>query len=115
LIPLLDQAAYNRFYWLIRHGPSYQVWTIASLPSGSVEQVSTRFLTAFRTRLFGFMRDERLARTLAGDDDLSPRLLEQGRQFLIRYTGKWLRFWICNPEDDVQPVKNSFDEKGAGP
>jgi len=113
LLPLLDERAYNRLYWLIRHGPRYQVWTIASLPAPNGDQIDPRFLTAFRTKLFGYMQDERLACRLAADDSLSPRLLEQGQQFLIRYHGQWQRFWVCAPEQDLQSVEANLDEKGV--
>jgi FtsK/SpoIIIE family len=115
LPPFLDEQAYNRLYWLIRHGPRYQVWTIASLPSPQIEQVDPRFLTAFRTRLFGYMSNERLAHHLASDAALTPRILEQGRQFLIPYTGEWMRFWICEPGQDGLSAEIDLDKEGAKP
>jgi len=102
LLPSLDEQTYARLYWLIRHGPRYQVWTLATLPAESftaTEQLDPRFLSAFRTRLFGYMRDERLAQRLAGDDSLDPRCLSKGDQFLVPYGGEWLRFWICKLEN----------------
>jgi hypothetical protein len=98
LLPFLDEGAFSGLYWLIRHGPRYQVWTIATLPASQIEQIEPRFLTAFRTRLFGYMRDERVARHLANDDHVATRDLEKGRQFFVPYNGDWLRFWICEPE-----------------
>ena len=95
LISFLDEQTYARLYWLIRHGPRYQVWTIASLPAEQAAQLDPRFLSAFRTRLFGYMHNERLAQWLAGDDGLATRDLEQGRQLYVPYGGEWLRFWIC--------------------
>ncbi len=95
LLPFLDEQTYDRLYWLIRHGPRYQVWTLATLSAGQVDQLDPRFLSAFRTRLFGYMRDERLAQRLAGDDRIATRDIEQGRQFYVPYGGEWLRFWIC--------------------
>jgi hypothetical protein len=71
------------------------IWTIAALPSALAQQVEPRYLTAFRTRLFGYMRDERLACRLANDDSIAARDLEKGRQFYVPYGGDWLRFWIC--------------------
>jgi hypothetical protein len=91
----LDEQTYARLYWLIRHGPRYQVWTLASLPAEQAGQLDARFLSAFRTRLFGYMHNERLAQRLAGDDGIATRDIEKGRQFYVPYGGEWLRFWIC--------------------
>ncbi len=102
LLTFLDEQAYAHLYWLIRHGPRYQVWTLATLPAGQAEQLDPRFLSAFRTRLFGYMHDERLAQRLAGDDSLATRDIERGRQFYVPYGGEWLRFWICK-EDGSNP------------
>ena len=95
LLSFLDEQTYSRLYWLIRHGPRYQVWTLATLPAGQAAHMDPRFLSAFRTRLFGYMHDERLAQRLAGDDGIATRDIERGRQFLVPYGGEWLRFWIC--------------------
>ena len=95
LLSFLDEQSFARLYWLIRHGPRYQVWTLASLPAEQADQLEPRFLSAFRTRLFGYMHNERLAQRLAGDDGIATRDIEKGRQFYVPYGGEWLRFWIC--------------------
>jgi AAA ATPase domain len=94
----LDQAAFERLYWLIRHGPRSRVWTIATLPMERARKIEPRFLSAFRTRLFGKTIDRKLVITLSDDDDLQPRGLEKG-QFYIPYGGEWLRLWVCAPEE----------------
>lgn len=96
LLSFLDEPTYSSLYWLIRHGPRYQVWTLATLSSRQVREVEARFLTAFRTRLFGHMQDERLAHHLSGGEKLSTRQLEKGKHCLIPYGDAWLRFWICS-------------------
>ena len=98
LLSFLDEQAFSRLYWLIRHGPRYQIWTLASLVTEQASQLDLRFLSAFRTRLFGYIRDERLAQQLAGDSVVATRDLEKGRQFYVPYGGEWLRFWICRVE-----------------
>jgi hypothetical protein len=95
LLAFLDEQTFDRLYWLIRHGPRYQVWTLATLSAEQADQLDPRFLSSFRTRLFGYMRNERLAQRLAGDDGLATRDIEKGRQFYVPYGGEWLRFWIC--------------------
>jgi hypothetical protein len=113
LLPFLEEQAFSSLYWLIRHGPRYRVWTLAALPSAQVNQIEPRYLTAFRTRLFGHMLDERLARTLANDDDLATRDLVRGSQFFIPYDGDWLRCWICKPAQD-QPLDLEGDPDAEG-
>jgi len=95
LLPFLDEPAFNNLYWLVRHGPRYKLWTLAALPAGQVSQVEPRYLSAFRTCLFGHMQDERLAKKLASSDALWTRRLHKGQQFLAPYGGAWLRFWLC--------------------
>ena len=98
----LDQQAFGRLYWLIRHGPRSRVWTIATLPMERAREIEPRFLSAFRTRLFGKTIDRKLAAVLSEDDDLQARGLEKG-QFYIPYGGEWLRLWACVPAD--KPMK----------
>jgi hypothetical protein len=93
----LDQQAFDRLYWLIRHGPRYRVWTIASLPMEKARTVETRFLSAFRTRLFGKTIDRKLTAHLSEDESLQTGELESG-QFFIPYGGEWLRLWACVTE-----------------
>ncbi len=100
LLTFLDEPTYSRLYWLIRHGPRYQVWTLAALSAEQAGELDPRFLSAFRTRLFGYMHDEALAQRLASDDGLATRALEIGRQFYVPYGGEWLRFWICKLDGD---------------
>jgi len=118
LLPFLSEDTFSSLYWLIRHGPRYMIWTIAALPSTQAQQVEPRYLTAFRTRLFGYMRDERLASQLANDDSVATRDLEKGRQFYVPYGGDWLRFWICTEaDDDAVDLSSDLDlelEEGVG-
>jgi hypothetical protein len=90
----LDQKAFDRLYWLIRHGPRSRVWTIATLPMERARAIEPRFLSAFRTRLFGRTMDRKLAATLSDDAALQVSTLEKG-QFYIPYGGEWLRLWAC--------------------
>lgn len=100
----LDEQAFNRLYWLIRHGPRSRVWTLATLPMERARTVEPRFLSAFRTRLFGKSTDRRLATLLSEDEALQTSELEKG-QFYIPYGGEWLRLWACVAEDKkVEPV-----------
>jgi hypothetical protein len=102
LLSFLDEQTYTRLYWLIRHGPRYQVWTLATLSAEQTNQLDPRFLSAFRTRLFGYMYNERLAQQLANDDSIATRDIEKGRQFYVPYSGEWLPCWICKV-DGINP------------
>ena len=112
LLPFLDEETYHRLYWLIRHGPRYQVWIFAALSSAQVAGIAPRYLTAFRTTLFGHMQDEYLAHRLANDDTFSTRDLEQGNQFLLPYGSDWLPFWIC--EQDWGEAPHLLGQYGKG-
>jgi hypothetical protein len=96
----LNQETFNRLYWLIRHGPRSRVWTIATLPMERGREIEPRFLSAFRTRLFGKTAERKLVITLSDDGDLQPGGLEKG-QFYIPYGGEWLRLWACAPADQA--------------
>lgn len=99
----LDQHAFDRLYWLIRHGPRSRVWTIATLPLERARTIEPRFLSAFRTRLFGKSSDRKLVTQLSEDEDLQTSGLEKG-QFFIPYGGEWLRLWACAAEEPkVEP------------
>jgi len=102
----LDQQAFSRLYWLIRHGPRSRVWTIATLSMERARTIEPRFLSAFRTRLFGRTTDRKLAALLSEDDKLRTGQLENG-QFNIPFGGEWLRLWAC-------PTEDHFSEASAG-
>jgi len=95
----LDQEAFSRLYWLIRHGPRSRVWTMATLPMERARAIEPRFLSAFRTRVFGRTADRKLAALLSEDNDLQTGGLVKG-QFYIPYGSEWLRLWACAPDDE---------------
>lgn len=95
----LDQNAFDRLYWLIRHGPRSRVWIIATLPMERARTIEGRFLSAFRTRLFGSTTDRKLLGLLSEDEELQTDDLKPG-QFLIPYGGEWLRLWTCRVDNE---------------
>jgi len=97
LLQFVDETTYHRLYGLIRHGPRYRVWTAATLVGRQNEQIAPRFLTAFRSQLFGYMMNERLAQRLAQTDAITPRHLQKGSQFFVPYDGAWLCLSLCQP------------------
>jgi hypothetical protein len=60
-LSFLDQVAYERLYWLVRHGPRYKIWTISTLAAAQMDFVDQRYLAAFRTWLVGHIHDTSLA------------------------------------------------------
>jgi hypothetical protein len=104
-VEFLSEQAYARLYWLIRHGPRHQVWTFASLPAERGQLVGDRFLSAFRTRLIGHIRDQRLAAELSQDPRMRTSHLQPAELFLP-YGSQWLRFWICPVDDQGQALKD---------
>jgi hypothetical protein len=113
LLPLLDEDAYNSLCWLIRHGPRYQVWTLAALSSRQLPAIAPRYLSAFRSRIFGHMREERLARRLGNNALLTTRDLEAGLQFISPYDEEWLRFRLC-AWGEAGPLEEPIQKNGGG-
>ncbi len=90
----LDEKAYLRLYWLVRHGPRSRVWILATIDSQDAETLDPRFLAAFRTRLVGTVEDSELAAYLGGDAGLDTHDLESG-QFCAPFGEEALLFWVC--------------------
>jgi hypothetical protein len=119
LVDSLDDQAFTRLYWLIKHGPRAYIWTFATLPAENVERIHPRLLSAFRTRLVGHTIQRRLAQMLAGDENMDAKTLERGFQFCVPYGDAWLRFWLCEPTpatDDIEdsnPTGGDFEESAT--
>ena len=95
-LDVLDDQAYSRLHWLIKHGPRSRVWTMATLCTDKGVEIEPRFLFAFRTRLLCHIADDALACYLSGDEIITAQDLESGSQFSMPCAGEWLRLWICN-------------------
>jgi hypothetical protein len=93
----LDTAWQSKFLRIIKHGPRTGIWTIATLPTISVERLEPAVLDAFRTHLLGSISDPVLATYLAGDSACPAGLLEKGAQFCASSANGWFSFWICDP------------------
>jgi len=97
-VSYLSETAYNRLYWLIRHGPRYCIWTLAALPTERLNEIEARYLTAFRTRLFGHIQDRSVVVQLSGETNLPCHRLKPA-QFYLPFHGEWLPFWACNSDN----------------
>ena len=88
----LDFDARQNLRWLLLRGPARRVWPIITLNPNRMENIMP-WLDAFRTRIFGTMRNQRHIEQL---DAVSAELesLHSGSHFTLREGESWLRFWI---------------------
>jgi hypothetical protein len=88
----LDFDARQNLRWLLLRGPARRVWPIITLNPNRMENIMP-WLDAFRTRIFGVMRNPRHIQQL---DAVSAELgsLQNGSHFTLREGESWLRFWI---------------------
>ena len=89
----LDFDARQSLRWLLLRGPARRVWPVISLNSERVSQVEA-WLEAFRTRLFGQVRDDHTAGKVTGMPGESLGHLQAGQQFTLREGDAWLKFSI---------------------
>ncbi len=81
--------------WLLLRGPSKRIWPIVTINSTVAASESYRlWLSAFRTRLFGYINDDHKTGILTGGAHTSFNNLISGFQFAMREGNKWLPFWI---------------------
>jgi hypothetical protein len=88
-----DPEAKDNLRWLLLRGPTRRVWPIVSLnpaQSGSV----LPWLDLFRTRIFGAIKDAKLAEPITKSMGADLYSLVSGSQFAMREGSNWLRFWI---------------------
>jgi hypothetical protein len=69
------------------------VWPIITLNAERASEVED-WLEAFRTRIFGQIRDDHLADKLTGIPGSTLRHIQAGLQFSLREGNEWLKFWI---------------------
>jgi len=79
--------------WLLLRGPARRIWPIVTMNAERVEQVD-EWLDAFRTRLFGHIKEDVMTARLTGVPSASMRHLQAGLQFALREGNDWLKFWI---------------------
>ena len=89
----LDFDTCQTLRWLLLRGPARRVWPIITMNAERVSQVED-WLEAFRTRIFGQIRDDHRADALSGVPGTTLRHLQAGLQFALREGDDWLKFWI---------------------
>lgn len=83
---------------IIRHGPRYQVWTFAALPSQDFACLDDHFLVSFRTHLVGKIESPDLLLAFSGDARPGVPDLDDRDQFSTFFGDSWIRFWSCDPD-----------------
>jgi hypothetical protein len=93
----IDFDARQTLRWLLLRGPVRRVWPLITLNAERVGQVEP-WLEAFRTRVFGSIRDDHTAENLSGISGTTLEHLQKGLQFALREEDDWLKFWIPEVE-----------------
>jgi hypothetical protein len=89
----LAPQAVRDFRWLLLRGPARRVWPIVTLNAPRYGQVIL-WLQSFRTRVFGYIANQRVAEALGGEKASVLSQLEAGMWFALREKENWLRFWL---------------------
>ncbi len=92
-IAKLDFDALQSFRWLLARGPSRRVWPIITMNAERYGQVIS-WIPIFRTRIFGRIRNSRVAEVLSSDKLSGLEKLETPIQFSLRENAKWIIFWL---------------------
>lgn len=93
-IAKLNFDALQNFRWLLARGPARRVWPIITLNAERYGQVIS-WIPLFCTRIFGRIRNERVAEILSSDKASGLDRLEAPIQFSLRENGKWVKFWVA--------------------
>ncbi len=93
----LEATTLFQLHRLIKHGPRYGIWVLASLSSKKINEIDHGLLESFRTRLLSYISDPVAAAFLARDESCPSRSISKGDQFCANVGGEWLNIWICDP------------------
>jgi len=92
-----SREAQQDLSWLLLRGPARRVWPVVTINSSKAHSDELKpWLNSFRTRLFGYIQEDREARLLTGAPNASFSNLRAGHQFMMREGDAWLPFWIPN-------------------
>lgn len=89
----LESDVVQSFRWLLLRGPSRRVWPIITLSTEKYEHALS-WLQNFRTRIFGRITDEHVAKAFGGDKTSALDQLQARIQFSLPENGNWIRFWL---------------------
>ncbi len=88
-----SEEAQQKLRWLLLRGPNRKVWTFTTLNAGRTEKVLP-WLDAFRTRLFGAVKNIHNAEAIVPTRGAALHLLEPGVEFILNENRQWVKFQI---------------------
>ena len=97
----LEADGMDDLNWLLHHGPSVQIWPIATLSSVDLEYVDEPVMQGFGTRLIGKLASQPLASYLSLHPQPIASRLAAGAQFSVLFDDEWITFWI--PDIGLNP------------
>ena len=89
----MDEEVLQNLRWLLLRGPNRRIWPFVTLNSEHTEKVLP-WLDAFRTRLFGAVKNADGAEAILPTRDAALHLLEPGLEFILNENRQWVKFWI---------------------
>lgn len=89
----MDAGVRQDLRWLLLRGPNRRVWSLVTLDIARRENV-TPWLDAFRTRLFGAVKNLRSAEAMLPMRGADLHLLEPGKDFVLYENRQWVKFWL---------------------
>jgi len=88
---------FQKYAWLLVHGPQTGVISLAVLDTTQADQVP-EWINLFQTRIVGpIIANPIFNRIILSGDRLSRSLIP-GRQFVVNIEKHWVKFWSPNPE-----------------
>ena len=115
LLQSVDDETFGYLYRLIKHGPRYHIWTIASLSTRYAEYLDQRLLDAFRTHILGHIDDKRVAELLGRDLGKLVQSLTSPDNFIASLGMDWISFmspknaFALEYQEDDPSASNSSD------
>ncbi len=89
----MNEDVQQNLRWLLLRGPNRRVWTFTTLNAKRTKMVLP-WLDAFRTRLFGVVKNAHDAEAILPTHGTALHLLEPGLEFILNENRKWVKFWI---------------------
>jgi hypothetical protein len=92
-LPHMDFDVRLNFEWLLQEGPAYQVWPVVAV-STETAQKNQRWMNFFRTRVAGFISNQKVGRDLSLLREVDLSTMDAGRQFAVRVGRAAYQFWM---------------------
>ncbi|MBT3321313.1 MAG: hypothetical protein HN392_03410 [Anaerolineae bacterium] len=89
----ISEKAQQNLRWLLLRGPNRRVWTFVT-HNAKNNQKTRPWLDAFRTRLFGRIKNVQDVAEVLPTHGAPLHLLEPGLEFILNENRQWVKFWI---------------------